>query len=294
MFSMTKPSQLPPMTGCPNRSSMVSMPSSAWQIPLSPDVDLRRLDEAPSQVGGPWHQSPNQQEVDHQVQVPGDRDPVDVEPPCERRRVVRLPLIVGEHGPEPPQRLGRNARPELRDVPLQIRADEGEAPVEALFVAACEVALRKAAATPQPPEPGAGNLPRIEGMQLAVGDAPRQRFARLLQQVDGGRAEQQEQSRPLPGLPAFIDDAAQRGEQPRHPVHLVENEQAAGVLVAVLLDIADLGEIARPFQVHVGGIAFASELPGEGRLAGLTRSEQDHRRIPVQQSGSVSAVIVRV
>ena len=115
-------------------------------------------------------------------------------------------------------------------------------------------------------------------MQLAVSDTAGQRLARLFQQIDGRRAEQQKQPHPFPGLPAFVDDAAQRSEQPWRPVHLVENQQVVGVLVAVLLDVAQLGEIAWPLQVHVHGTAFV----GERRLADLARPEQDNCRVSVQ------------
>lgn len=153
------------------------------------DVDLRRLDQPPAQVGGPRLESADEQQVDQQVEVPGDRDAVDVQPAREGRRVVRLPLVVGEHRPEPAQGLGGNARTELRNVAFEVRADEGDPPVEALGVVGREEAVGETAAAPEPALGVGGDLGRAEGMELALGDAARERLARLPQQLDGRRSE---------------------------------------------------------------------------------------------------------
>ena len=81
----------------------------------------------------------------------------------------------------------------------------------------------------------------------------------------------------------FVYDAAQRGEQSRCAMYLVENEQMVGVFSAVLLDIGDLGQIAGALEVQVKDIALVGDFAGEGRLADLTRPDQDNRRVSVQQ-----------
>jgi len=91
-----------------------------------------------------------------------------------------LPLIVGEHGPEPTQGLGGNAWPELGNVAFEVRADEGEAPVEAVRVALGEVALWETASAPELAKLTDRHFASIDGMQLAVSDAAGQRLARLL------------------------------------------------------------------------------------------------------------------
>lgn len=46
--------------------------------------------------------------------------------------------------------------------------------------------------------------------------------------------------------------------------------------------IAD--KVTARMSLASGKLSLASELPCEGRLAGLTRSDQDHCRIAIQQS----------
>ena len=154
---------------------------------------------------------------------------------------------------------------------------------EALGVVGREEAVGETAAAPEPALGVGGDFGRAEGMELALGDAARERLARLSQQLDGCRSEQQEHARPLAGEPPSVDDAAQGGEQPRRAVHFVENHQAVGVLGAVLLDVAELGEVARPLQVHVDGVTLRGDLLRQGRLADLSRPDQHHRGVPVQE-----------
>ena len=59
-------------------------------------------------------------------------------------------LIVGQHGPEPPERLGRHAGAEPGDVAFEIGADEGFAPLGADAIVGGAEAVRKTAAQPMP------------------------------------------------------------------------------------------------------------------------------------------------
>ena len=61
---------------------------------------------------------------------------------------------------------------------------------------------------------------------------------------------------------------------PRGAVHLVEITSRSGVLGAALLDGADLGEVARPLQIHVGGVALGGDFLRENRLADRPRPDR--------------------
>lgn len=99
-----------------------------------------------------------------------------------------LPLLVRQHGPEPAQCLGRNARPELRNVALQIGSNGCLAPFETRRIVRREKAVGKPGAHPQRFALRAPrrNLAREQRRELDVGDAPGQRLGRLPQQIDRG------------------------------------------------------------------------------------------------------------
>ena len=67
-------------------------------------------------------------------------------------------------------------------------------------------------------------------------------------------------------------------------MHFIENEQLVGMLVAILLDVADHCDMARPFQIDVDGAAFLRNLSCQRRLANLTGAGQHYRRVPVQEA----------
>ena len=213
-----------------------------------PHVHLRRLDEPPTQVASPGLQAADQKQVHHQAEVAADGDAADVEPSGEGGSVEHLSLIVRQHGPEAAEGLGRDTRPECGDVALEIGANEIEPPVETAFVGLRQKTFRKTAPLSQMQAVATADLRDAEWIQLAIRNAARQSFAGLLHQVDGRGAQKQELPGALPGPPAPIDDAAQGSEQPRGPVHLVQHRELAGVDLAVLFDVDDLGEVARsPF-----------------------------------------------
>jgi hypothetical protein len=117
---------------------------------------------------------------------------------------------VREHGPEAVERLGGDARTELRDVPLQVGADEVVAPEEALFVGSREKAVRKAAADPQRRDVALrlGGFQDVERAELDVRDAPGEAFSRLPQQVKRRRAQDEEPAVAVTTAPAAIDETA--------------------------------------------------------------------------------------
>lgn len=106
----------------------------------------------------------------------------------------------------------------------------------------------------------------------------------MLHQVDGRGAQKQELPGAPPGPPAPIDDAAQGSEQPRGPVYLVQHQELAGVDLAVLFDVDDLGEVARSFQVEIDGAAFVRDLLRQRGFAYLAGSGEDHSGVAIQQT----------
>ncbi len=95
-------------------------------------------------------QTPNQEEVDHQIEVAGDALTADGEARRQPCRIEQRALIVGEHGPEAPQCFGRHAGAELGNVALQVGLDESVAPFAAHLVVGRREALGEATAEPQP------------------------------------------------------------------------------------------------------------------------------------------------
>jgi hypothetical protein len=90
-----------------------------------------------------------------------------------------------------------------------------------------------------------------------VGDATRQRLARLGQQVHRGRAQQQEApvGPPTGGAPGLVDQAAKHRKKPRCAVHLVEDDELVCMVGQVQLGVGHLGAIGLRFQVQVQRIA---------------------------------------
>src|SRR6185295_11327161 len=101
-----------------------------------------------------------------------------------------------QHGPEPLEGLGRNSRPKLRDIPLEVRAHEVEANIEAVDIRTRQEAVGEAAALPELADGAPVDLQSVERPHLHVRDAPREALARLTQEVHRRRAEHEETSAP--------------------------------------------------------------------------------------------------
>src|ERR1035437_8362955 len=99
--------------------------------------------------------------------------PADAESRCDASGIQLLPLPVRQHRPESAQGLGWYPRPELRDVALEIRADERRAPRKARRVGARQQAVGKAAAQPPTVEGLAGgrHFGRLDGGEFEKRDA---------------------------------------------------------------------------------------------------------------------------
>ncbi len=132
-----------------------------------------------------------------------------------------------EHRPEPVEGLRRDARPELRDVALEVGADEILAQQEALVVRACQETVGEAPAEPErlaPSLPAAG-LEDVERTHVHVGDATGQALAGLPEQIDGCGAEDKEATVASALAASLVYQSPQRLEQLGHAMDLIEDDE---------------------------------------------------------------------
>ena len=85
-------------------------------------------------------------------------------------------MVVGDHGPEAPQRFRRDGDAKLRDIALQKTADEFVAPDEGFLIARGEIGAREAAAVPEAGERVRAGLAQREAAQVHDARASGQRF----------------------------------------------------------------------------------------------------------------------
>jgi hypothetical protein len=127
----------------------------------------------------------------------------------------------------------------LLHVALQIASDEALTQSKAVLVRCSQKAVRKSSAQPQAllcSVPSA-DLEGIERPHVDVLDAASQRLARLTQQIDGGRAQQQEKTSALSFAPRTVDHAAKCLEDLRRAVNLVQDDELIGMLREVQLRV---------------------------------------------------------
>ncbi len=134
-------------------------------------------------------------------------------------------LAVGEHRPGAAQGFCGSRRPELREVALEVGADEIHSPAQARGIGVRQQAVWKSAAQPKRVEALGADLGDIEWSELQVADASGERLARLLQQVDRRGVQYEEAPRALPAPPAGVDEATQAAEELRCALDLVEDDQ---------------------------------------------------------------------
>jgi hypothetical protein len=77
---------------------------------------------------------------------------------------------MGEHRPEPTERLGGDAGAKLGDITLEVRTNELLAPVETDIVVRGETAVGEATTSPEPIPIDVGDLGQIEGTQFEMGN----------------------------------------------------------------------------------------------------------------------------
>lgn len=142
----------------------------------------------------------------------GERFPVHRR--CAHRRggVQQAALPVREHRAQAAQRLGRNARRELRNVPLQIRADEVPASAQALRIRFGEQALGEPAARTK-----RGRRERERGIvgEIETARGRERRVARIGEQR-GGTLQQRRDLRFRCGLSLELPRGDEVVEFPAH------------------------------------------------------------------------------
>ena len=197
--------------------------------------------------------------------------------------------MVREHRPQPSQRLGRDPRAQLRNVALEVCADEVLAPAQADRVILCEEAVGETASNPQLIQLLLAHLGDVERRELDKRDSPRQALARLGQQVDRGGAQQQEPAGPGALAPALVDHPAQRLEQAGRALDLIEDHELPGMVGEVKLRLSQTSPVRRGLQVQIGRRPPVGDLQGERRLPRLPRAEQGNGRRLAQQRSDFSS-----
>ena len=238
-------------------------------------VDLRRLHLTLLQVLEPRRQHPDQERPGEHVEIPARRALVRPERPGELGRVPDLPVVMGDHRPEAAQRRRRNRDAELRDVPFEKRPDEALAPQRRSGQVGREIRARKAAPQPERPPRGGARLAQIESRQIDQPDAAGERLRHARDQRRRCAAEQQE-----PGAPVRpVDQHAQRLEERRRALHLVDDHQPAEASERLLRRL-ETPAIDRGFQIEVRARRLARrDRPGQRRLAALPRAGQGDDRM---------------
>ncbi len=226
----------------------------------------------------PWGETAHEQQAHEQIEVGGHRLAIHGECTGERRGVEQPSLLMREHRPEATQRLGRDARPELRDIALEVRPDEIGAPAQALPVGRGKQALGKAAAEPERVESLAARLAGIERGEFQVADAPGRRLARLLEQIDRRRAEDEKASLDAPAPPAGVDESPQGPEELRRALDLVQDDELLRVLREVQLGRCKLGAVGLGLEIQIDRRPSLGHFEGERGLAHLARAKERHGR----------------
>ena len=216
-----------------------------------------------------------------------DRAPADAESACELRGVEQTALMVCEHGPQSPQRLGRDARAQLRYVALEVGADEVLAPAQADRVVARQEAVREAAPDPELVQRSLSHLGEVEGGEFNERDPPGQALAGLGQQVDRGGAQQQEPPGASALAPGLVDHAAQRFEQARRPVDLIEDDELPGMVGEVQGRLRQASAVSDGLQVQIDRWSLLGDRQRERGLAGLSWAEDGDGRRLLQQRGDL-------
>ncbi len=251
------------------------------------DVDLRRLHDALAHVLGPRPELIDDKCTAQQVEIPADGRMRDAERAAELRRVPDLPVIMGQHRPEPLQRRDRHLRAEPCEVTLQKRADEITAPLVAPSMGASEVGARESAAEPQTVQLVRADLLQIESGQLVEGDAPRQRLRSLAKEI-GRRASENQETR---GCARAVGQHAEDRKEVRTLLDLIEDNEPTHTCEPER-GLLELRQVTRIFQVEERDrdSRSAGDLVRQRRLPDLPCAQQRDDRLLAQQPLEASEV----
>ena len=101
----------------------------------------------------------------------------------------------------------------------------------------------------------------------------------LLEQVDRGRAQEKEPSRPASQAPTFVDHTTYGLENIGTTMNLVQNHELVFMFSEIKLGFGELGLVARRLQFEIDRWSPGGYVQSESRLANLARSQQGNRRI---------------
>lgn len=99
-----------------------------------------------------------------------------------------------------------------------------------------------------------------------------QRLPRLLQEVHGRQAEQQEAPCPLPLASTAIDEPAKALKQLRQAMNFIEYHELILMIGKIEFRIGEFCPVCWRLEVQVNGLYASGHLERQGRLAGLSRS----------------------
>ena len=122
------------------------------------------------------------------------------------------------------------------------------------------------------------DLARVERAELQIADASRERLARLPEQIDRRRAQDEEAARPVSAAAAFVDEPAEAPEELRGALDLVEDDQLVRVLRQVELRLGELCAVGFGLQIEIDRRPCSGDFMRQRGLARLTRPQQRHRR----------------
>ena len=186
--------------------------------------------------------------------------------------------MVGEHRPEAAQRLRRDPRAEHRDVAFEIGADEILPPPLAGAIAAGKEAVREASAHPQALDLPLPHLERVERMHFEIAYASGQAFARLAQEIDRRRPEQQKPPCPASLATTRVNQSTEYLEEIGKAVHLVEDDELILMFGQIKLGFGKLRAIGVGFQIKVNRKPRLGDLKRERCLSHLSRPDQGNGR----------------
>jgi hypothetical protein len=239
---------------------------------------LGDLDQAFADVAVPRRETTHEEQVHQQVEVGGDRLPVDGQRARQGGGVEQAALLVSEHRPEPAQGFRGDARTELWNVAFQVGANEIHAPAQAGGVGLSQQAVRETTAQPKRVQTIATDLTHIQRREFQITDAPGERLTGLPQQFDRRQAQHEKASRALTVPPAGIDEPAQAPKQVRRALDFVEYDELVCMLWQVQLGFRNSGPISLGLQIQIDRRPPFGDSQRESSLADLSRTKQCHGR----------------
>ncbi len=104
----------------------------------------------------------------------------------------------------------------------------------------------------------------------------------MLKQIHRGRPQQQQTPVGAALGPAPVDHSAQRLEDFRSPLHLVQNHKFALVIGHIAGGVGNAHPVLGLLEIQIDGVPPFADLESHGSFAHLSRSQQDYGWIVLQ------------